>query len=831
MEATNPLSETPPNVMLDLLADDPEREWCYLAKSTTVIGVPFQPDVTQVTYDGALFTKSAELCFFLGSELTPLLARQKTFLEGWMPLVQCGWRDGETRYSVEMFAFPLDGEDSSNTVNFVRLTASNCGVDSVKAVTMAAMRHSGQDGRMGSSPFNPAWRYEMEGGAAFRDGKLVYAFPGDAAPEAVPGEPYRMPFIGENLNVSERSEVCAARCERSLKPGEEMSVVLKMPRVPVDRSNAAFIGRLLDADYDAYRAKTISYWRDLTAKCPRFSIPEKRVNDSLPASLTHTLLATRSKNGRDIQTDGLPYPDFFLTASPQEGLIYLTMGLPELTRDLVVRNAITQQEPDGLYFDRALAHGGVIPTAHGHVMYISCITALYMRDSALAAEIFESVSRAVGYIEGAIDSDERGLLPPTYPYDNEMIDGHYASNNFWALLGLRQAVRLARFLGRGKEQEDWGRLERRYRENILKGVEASVNADGYLPPGLYPYLTGKQARRGFSEYQTNCDWENMLLAFPTELLEPLNPIVRATVERIRRGYAEGVMTYRHGQHLHQYITVNQIQQYLVMGDSYAALKDFYHTLLHAGSTHECFENLVIPWTDRQVNAHCPPPHAWASSILGLLIRNLLLMEYGGDAGLDAGRRELWLFHCLSPAWVRPGQRIGFTNAPTEFGALSAEMIFNVDGAFATFRAEFHTQPAAYRIRIPYFMTMTAFRTDAQSGRSEGGCLVLSPDATTLDIEWREKPGAHIGVFEDILSDYRGSDQFKGVDKSGAAVVAPGKAFIMDDEKTAEPIPLSFDMVLRTFLHEYARRADEIRKTGGELVSVEAPAMPVSPILS
>ena len=213
-----------------------------------------------------------------------------------------------------------------------------------------------------------------------------------------------------------------------------------------------------------------------------------------------------------------------------------------------------------------------------------------------------------------------------------MIDGHYASNNFWALLGLRQAVRLARFLGRGKEQEDWARLERRYRENILKGVEVSVNADGYLPPGLYPYLTGKQARRGFSEYQTNCDWENMLLAFPTELLEPLNPIVRATVERIRRGYAEGVMTYRHGQHLHQYITVNQIQQYLVMGDSYAALKDFYHTLLHAGSTHECFENLVIPWTDRQVNAHCPPPHAWASSILGLLI------PQSAPHGIRRGRR-------------------------------------------------------------------------------------------------------------------------------------------------------------------------------------------------
>ena len=50
-----PVKLIPPQKMLDPSSDDPDREWCYLAKSTTVIGIPFQPDVTQVTFDGHLY--------------------------------------------------------------------------------------------------------------------------------------------------------------------------------------------------------------------------------------------------------------------------------------------------------------------------------------------------------------------------------------------------------------------------------------------------------------------------------------------------------------------------------------------------------------------------------------------------------------------------------------------------------------------------------------------------------------------------------------------------------------------------------------------------------
>ncbi len=804
--------------MLDASVDLSSEAWCYLGKSTTVIGIPFQPDVTQITYDGAVFTRHAELCFFYGTDNTPLLARGKTFLEGWIPVVRYAWQSATIAYEIEYFAAALEGEDAENTVNHVRLRMRNVGGNPEQGVCVAALRHNGGDYRTGGVSFSEAWSYEMTDSAVIRDGKLVYRFSPGAEREAVPDIPYEHTFVGSQHSLKADSACCLARYRRMLQPGESFAATFAMPRVPVEA--AAFRAKVMAVDYDEARKKTVSWWTTLLERGAQFEFPEKCVQDAQRASLVHVLLATRLREGRRIQTDGLPYPDFFLTAAPQEGLIYLLLGCPEYTRNNIIPNAIEQQEPDGMYLDKSLAHGKKIPAAHGHVLYIASMTALVMQDRALADRVFPSLSKAIAFIENSMKTDPYGLLPPAEPYDNEMILGHYTTNNTWALLGLRMAVRLARWMDRTREAEEWTRVEHQYRANILKGIEVSAHPDGYVPPGLHPYLTGPKAREGFSEYQTHCDWENMLLAYPNEVLAPTDPRVRGTVNHVRKGYAEGVMTYRHGQHLHQYITANQIEQYMVMGDGYTALKDFYHILLHAGSTYECFENLVFPWTDRMVAADCPPPHAWASSKLGVLIRDFVLLEYGGECGLDPARRELWLFHCLSPAWTRPGDTIAFRRAPTEFGMVSASLISRATGADISLAAIFHTPPARYRIRLPYFKQLVHCQSDASMETVEGDCIVLSPDATTIRIEWKDKPDAHRGTFGDLLMEYRKADSFEGVDKDGNAIVVPHEPFLLANEKRTAPQPLTFPLVREAFQHEYARRSAECVQKGGKLMKPE-----------
>lgn len=94
-----------PTLMAQELKDDPAKEWCYLKKSTTVLGMPYNPQVTEVTYDGALYTGYIELNFAAGSKAAPLLLRQKTFLEGWIPVVGDTWKeDGLELYHPDVWS-------------------------------------------------------------------------------------------------------------------------------------------------------------------------------------------------------------------------------------------------------------------------------------------------------------------------------------------------------------------------------------------------------------------------------------------------------------------------------------------------------------------------------------------------------------------------------------------------------------------------------------------------------------------------------------------------------------------------------------------------------
>jgi hypothetical protein len=803
--------------MLDPSTDIAGKEWCYLAKSTVVIGRPFQPDVTQITYDGAVYTRHAELDFYYGKNNAPLLARQKTFYKGWIPVVQYDWMENGLQYHIEYFSAPLEGYDVDNSVNFVKYSVTNKTNRESRAIVKSALCYNSGDYRFGKIEFFPdsmflatpetgfarGWVYEMKNDVVYRGDSIVYTYSKDAAKEALPGITYTKAFKGGDVDMTPGKKSCIAVYNKTLKPGESFSAVFKMPRVPVASSDKKFIAALQKADYDGYRTKTIDYWTSLMKGKCNFEIPEARVQNAYRAGIVEALLATRNTKGKNKQTDGLPYPDFFLTSAPETALLYLSAGLNQYPEKMMMPDAILQQQANGLYFDQAVAHGKLIPAAHGHILYSLAMTAIFTQDKDFASKVFPSIKKGIEFLKTSVDTNKYGLLPPCYAYDAEMITGHYSGQNFFTLMGLRSCIRVARMLGKKEEEAAWTSLAERYEKNILKAIDASANPDGYVPTGLYDYLIGQKARAGFDEYMTDADWENIILAYPTEVLSPSDNRVAGTLKRVRKDYAEGIMTYRHGMFLHQYITSNMIQQYLAAGDGYTALKDFYHQLLHSGSASECFENVVKPWTDRQVDPVCPPPHAWGGSKQALTVRNFLLMEYGGRNGMDRGQRELWIYHCLSPEWVVPGKEIKISNAATEFGTVNSSMKFSQSGARVEFRAMFHEAPRCYRIRTPYFKELVSFKSDAKIQEQKDGCILLSPDATWLTVEWKDKPMANMGTVEDILNEYRGSNKFKGV-SAGKAIIETATPFILPSEKSDKPQPLSFELVRKTFQYEYAR---------------------------
>ena len=807
--------------MVDPAIDDPSREWCYLAKSTTLIGVPFMPDAVQVTFDGAIFTRQAELCFFYGTPLRPVLVRQKTYLDGWIPIVQADWQDGGIRYEIEMFGAVLDGQtEATNTVQFVRVRMRNQSSNTSVAVLACALRHSGGDGRSGASIFSPTWRYEMTADAALRDGKLVYCFPAGAKRERVPGKTYEGPFLGASEYVTARAEVCLTRYEPMLAPGETSDLVFKMPRVPMAATQAQHNAQIAQADYAVYREKTVRFWRELIAAGAQFELPEARLNAAWRASLVHLLLATRERNGERFQTSGLPYPDFFMIDFVDMRLAYDGSGHPELSEGSFPQ-ILKRQLEDGLFCDTSLSHGAKLWSSHGHMVYALAHHYLMTREERYGRSVLTPLRRAIEWMRQARLTEPHGLMPPAWPYDAEMIQGCYTSHNLWSLLGLRASVRLARELGETKDAESWQALHDEYFGSFGKALTASAGADGYVPTGLYPFVTGPKARGGFAEYQTDQDWENMLLVYPTELLLPTDRRVSGTLAAIRRDrYREGIMTYRNGMHLHQYVTANLVEQYVLLGEQEKALRDFYHLLLHSGSTHEGFENMVEPWQDRRVTIDCPPPHAWAAAKIVQLTRNMLVVEYGGRAGLDEGQRDLHLFSVISPAWAQPGKEVSFTNAPTEMGRVSGRMQFTAEGAEVSINSQFHHPPRELVIPVPRFVELLSFSSDASRSTRAGDSIRLSLDAKRLTMKWRQKPDAHQRTFQDLLLAYR-REVGHWAGTRGMAP-APPAGFLTAQEEQHGPAPLSCATVLEAFRHEYARRCQEETAKGGSLATVVAP---------
>jgi hypothetical protein len=811
--------------MYDPKNDQNDKEWCYAAKSTTVIGLPFMSDPVQITYDGAIYTKYAELDFFYDADLKPLLARNKRFYKGWMPIVQYDWQgDNGIDYDIEIFSSEMPGLGLENLVQHIRLKMKNSSDSPLTGSMATSTRLIFPEFRKGDpyAAVTPNTRFSMENNSVLRNDKLVFSYSGTPAKFAVPGTPYKAPFKAEEHFVSYRSETGLVVYEKELAPGEEFSAYFSMPRVPVKEESE--IETVKAADYNVEREKIINFWNERLSNT-EFYFPESRVNDSAKASMVHLLLATRTRDGGRMQGSGLPYDDLFLNDYIDMVMAYESYNLDKYT-DPNVDWLVNKQYESGMFIDYHNRGNDDIVTSHGQGLFALVYKFLITRDNEYAEKVYPAVKKAVEFIiNDHLNNNEHGILRPSIPYDAPMVYGYHSCHNLHALAAMRISIRMAEMLGEEKDEARWREMEKSYRKSLIAALEDAKKRNGYVTSGLFDWESGYiQNNPDMGENkESNQDWENNLLIFPSELYPTDSDTVKVTVDTIRRNkYREGCMTYRNNAHIHQYITINQAYQYMLMGESKIALQDFYHVLLHNGSTHEGFENLVEPWTNRTPYEECPPPHAWAAAKIALFSRNMLVMEYGGERGANFAERDLLLFSLVSPVWAEPGKSLRVKNAPTEMGTVSAEMKFNENGCSVEINSDFHDAPHQIRIRIPYFAEFKSFTTDASESYEKDGVLYFSPDVTKIEIVWDKNEDAYKDNFQNLLKFYRSEYSFvKGGDYKKAEPMQP---FIMDDEKNIPPQPMSFELVKKAFLKEFSRRFDAYISNGGEPYTVAPPEM-------
>src|SRR5665213_3714147 len=147
------------------------------------------------------------------------MARQKSWLNGWIPIIEYSWEEQKIKYAVEMFGFPLNGEDAGNTLQFIKVKMTNKGAFSAMPHFAVATRSTGKEYRFDASQFSPGWVYGIDKNEIVRNGKLIYTFSGRGHFEAKYGNTYAGPFKATDLNVQKNTPVCLVNYAPELKPG------------------------------------------------------------------------------------------------------------------------------------------------------------------------------------------------------------------------------------------------------------------------------------------------------------------------------------------------------------------------------------------------------------------------------------------------------------------------------------------------------------------------------------------------------------------------------------------------------------------------------------
>ena len=760
-----------PVAMVDPAIDKP-GPFSYLAKPSTTIGLMGAERATQITFDGALYTGAAELCFFSGEPLKPVLVRQKTLQDGCLPIVQYAWQDGATSYSLECFSAPLrDDSPLTPTLNHVRVMIQNTAASAMKAHFTAALRFSGNDHRferLAPYAYSPDWKYEITSDTILRNGQALLVFPEPASKEAVTSTPYTAAFTGRDVKLTARAECCLLHYTPELAPGASASLDFKMPLMPLQSEQD--IAAAHASTYDDARQKTVKWWNDMFAKGTRISIPEAKVTETHLASLMYDWMAiVETKDGWKQQVNKLHYNGFWLRDAAYITRSYDLLNYADLA-EKTLRYFFQFQQPDGLFLSQPGQQDGI-----GNALWALGHHFLLTGDLNWAKEIYKVYAPQINWIKQARSADEMHLLPPTHAHDNEQIQGRYTGYNFWALLGIRTGARVARALGHESDANAFMAEYESYKNDLMKQIEVVSGEDGYLPPGL--------------DVKGGNDWANLTAAYPSEVLPANDPHIGTTLDTIQKDkYQEGIMTY--AGKLHLYVTVkateNMIFRASMDGEQERALRDFYSFLLHTGSCHEGFEFGAQPWGDRDVYNNFTP-HGWGAAMYNIMLRNMLVNEQGGNGGLDG--RELHLFSVVSPEWAKPGEEVAIANAPTECGPVSASLKFREDGASLQFSGKFRTNPTAIVLHIPFFAKYISNASNATSTTLEGKfgaqgqptAIRFTPDVTSADIKWT-----------------------------------------LD-----APKPLNYEKVVADFRSEYGQRFADYVKNGGTPLTVEAPVL-ISP---
>jgi hypothetical protein len=511
----------------------------------------------------------------------------------------------------------------------------------------------------------------------------------------------------------------------TLNAGEEKELTLKMPYWPVSEKHITAFNEI---NYNQQLSKTITFWDSLFSKLPDFGLNEKKAVDVYEAGimniLTGGLKILDTPEGKEYiqHVNSFQYDGYFIRDAAKFIKTFDYLGMHDLAEKEVFHLLKYYQTPDGAFASHPGQHDGI-----GQALW-SCGEHFAMtHDTLFAQKAFPYLLKAMMWLKNHRNNNG-GIIARTSILDNELVqNGHYLGHNIWALMGMKSILPLTAAV-LPDSIAAWTADYIAYRNLFLSKVDSLVTTtNGLITPSFEGF-------NGFAPYTSafgktvGIDWGNLMIAYPSGLLEPDNANLSSSMKVWKNLFRENLFLYpvhMDFASLHHYNTQYIAGTMLLRNEQEDVLDYLYKGyLVHTTATNAGPEGIEGTMKDygHVVNI---TPHGQSALRYFWMLREMIIRE-------DAS--ALHLMSCLSPEWFKDGAKVSVTRVPTKFGILDLRIEKTTAGLIIYPAVQKSSLLNGFVVHIPFWIKAKEIKADGKNVAFYGESSVTLPsDAGKIEI--------------------------------------------------------------------------------------------------
>jgi hypothetical protein len=572
-----------------------------------------------------------------------------------LPVITTVFEKEGVRYTVEQFAYPLNGPPPERRGNIPmvllqKVTTTNLG-ETPQAVSIS-MNH---ERTLPPYSENRIIAEDQNGATIFEGaGRHQVLF-------AIQGLKQRIGWSGVATDHPDELRV-EATVFLKLPPRGSRAFVVKLPSPFVAPAD---LETLLNLNYDSARSATLNFWSGMIAKGAQFRVPEKAVNELFRASLWHALMLPRRHGGegKNVQID-LPYSNFAYQQTGTPWPINQAVYVDYMLYGLRGYPAIATEELRAIYRNNQEFSGHVGGNANWGAYTPGMVYAV--AQNYLLSQNRQELDEVLPYSLKALDwcldqmqsaRDVTGFSQGLFeaPLNDGAGNGIWAFNQAYMYAGLRAFGKVLRMIGNPRGQQALTAAR-----NLRGAIARGFGHVSMLSPLVQlrdhtwaPYVPSNALipRRLWEQwYPADADTGAVHLL----RLKALPASGRLADDLLND--QEDNLYFKGWGMTDEPVYDPQATAYLLRDDPKAVIRDFYSMMASAFS-HTVFEPLEHRWAHQEYFGPPSTDGSWFN-----IYRHMLINEFSDST--------LILAEATPRRWLAAGDKIEVDRAPTGYGLLS-----------------------------------------------------------------------------------------------------------------------------------------------------------------